>query len=725
MDFKKVLSRFQKKEEAKEFFLSLIFKPFSVCAILFEKTGGRLAIVSYKERDVEGEVDSYSSEMLVEVCDKVITQVEQSLPPSVEVSKTIFAVPNNFVEEGKIGKEYLAKFKKVCEDLDLKPMGFIVTIEAIVHFLQKKEGVPITSIFVEITRESLVLYLVRAGNIVEVKEAQHSNQFAKTVELLLKSVHTFEVLPSKMVLLDYKGIDDIQQQFLSFPWARDLPFLHLPQVVTLEKGFENEAVVNGVAAQMGFEVPLKSHGALVDGASKVETAEEKGEAENLEKVDFGFLKEKDILEEERRALEIEKVSDLQEVEKEEVVATTSEAKKEMTSSDGIFQRIASYLSTHGSYRAFLVVGALVLFIGLFLYAYYNFFLRAEVILFLDKKVISKSNEVTLSAKEQTQASKNILKMELITIEKEETRTSDTTGKKEKGEKAKGEVTVYNKSEEKKTFDKGTIVVGPNKLEYEFSDSVNIASTSAFSTNFSNAKAKVVATTFGSEYNIPSSSNFTLKNVSSSVVFAKNDQAFSGGTKEEIQVVSSEDLASLEKELVEELKEKVISEIKDKASSSDILLPSVLTYEFTKKNFSKKAGEEAKKVTLSAKIVFKGGVYDEKEMLGFMKEVTKKEVLGTYDFVDSESKARLKDITVEKDGRVSAISEMRAIYVPSIDKEKILDSVVGKTREEVLKNTESIVHVTGSSVRFRNSLPFLPNFMPFSRSNITIVTNTNG
>ena len=83
------------------------------------------------------------------ISDKAISFVEGSLPEKSSVEKTIFSVPYDWVEEGKIKKEHLVKLKKVCEDLGLVPIGYLMTIEAIVHFLQKSEGAPVSAVFIE------------------------------------------------------------------------------------------------------------------------------------------------------------------------------------------------------------------------------------------------------------------------------------------------------------------------------------------------------------------------------------------------------------------------------------------------------------------------------------------------------------------------------------------------------------------------------------------------
>ena len=176
------------KEPQKNFFISLLIKPFKIGAILFEEINSKLFILSTHELETEKETADLSSEDLLLISDKAISFVEGSLPEKSSVEKTIFSVPYDWVEEGKIKKEHLVKLKKVCEDLGLVPIGYLMTIEAIVHFLQKSEGAPVSAVFIETGQNKIFVYLVRAGKILEVVAGIVEENVLKTVEKLLKKM---------------------------------------------------------------------------------------------------------------------------------------------------------------------------------------------------------------------------------------------------------------------------------------------------------------------------------------------------------------------------------------------------------------------------------------------------------------------------------------------------------------------------------------------------------
>jgi hypothetical protein len=196
-----------------------------------------------------------SQDDLITSSDEVVSGLDMSVPRGATLSKTIFALPYSWVEDGKITREKLDFLKKLCEELELTPIGFLVPIEAIVAYLQRKEGVPLSAVVVEHSQNVAVVYVIKGGNIVEIKKGTLQDvNLTQTVERLLAGVTKVDVLPSKIILQDADNIEKLHQEFLAYHWTQRLPFLHVPQVTVLEKGIENEAIINGVSAQMGFEL---------------------------------------------------------------------------------------------------------------------------------------------------------------------------------------------------------------------------------------------------------------------------------------------------------------------------------------------------------------------------------------------------------------------------------------------------------------------------------------
>jgi len=117
-----ILSRFTKKKELHELFLTLHIKPYSIGAILLEKKEKNLVPVASYESSLEKHVDTLSPHELLEYADKAISSIENSVPHARDVEKTIFALPNHWVEEAKIKRDHLLALKKITDDLSLVPI---------------------------------------------------------------------------------------------------------------------------------------------------------------------------------------------------------------------------------------------------------------------------------------------------------------------------------------------------------------------------------------------------------------------------------------------------------------------------------------------------------------------------------------------------------------------------------------------------------------------------
>ncbi|HVT00892.1 MAG TPA: baseplate J/gp47 family protein [Patescibacteria group bacterium] len=737
------------KEPQKNYFLSLLIKPFAIGAILFEEIDGKLYILANHEVGVDKNANELSDEELLKASDEAISYVEASVPKGGVLEKTIFSVPYDWITaEGKIDQKGLARLKVVCSELGLVPMGYLTSIEAVVSFLGHKEGVPVSALFVEVAKQNVYVYLVKAGKVVEFNEGQIEKNLITSVDSLFQKLNT-DVLPSKIILLEYKDAEGVQQEFVSHTWSKEVPFLHLPQVMVLERGFENEATVNGVASQMDLEV-------LEDLKTTQDTPHKEDLLEEASGSEFGFVKEGDVadkIEEEKAAssaveekVQDENIENIREIgegrEKEPSVQyfkkndgmaedlgdiESEEAPKErhltlptlpISFVKNIkFPRLPVVTGGGSSkYKIVALVLGVILVIAAISFVYYTTILKADILITADKKAINKSESISFS---QNPSDDKTIKISLIDEEAKGSDTVNATGTKETGDEAKGEVTLYNKTEDKKTFSKGTIVVGPNSLEFATTDDITIASTSSFSTTLSNGDVKIQASKFGKEYNLPSSSNFTVKGYSSSDFIGKNSSAITGGTKKETTVVSKKDLATLLTSVTDNLEKDAINKATSSLGSSDNILPKALGSEVTDDNYSKKEGDEAGSVSVDATIKYTLGKYSKDEIQKVIDSMSSGEIPGTYVINQGESKVDITDIQIGKDDSASAKLSVNAVYVPKIDTGALAQNVAGKSQNSVIDQIRSIPGVTDVTINYSRQLPIFPKFLPRSAKNITV------
>ncbi len=742
---------FLTKTVTSEFFLSLIFESDKVSSILFKEQEKTLIILASHQVPID--LEDAAVEDLVVASDKVISKLELSLPENATLEKTIFAVPYSWVEEGKIKTERLTQLKKISIELALTPMGFIVSIEAIIAFLQKKEGAPISGIFVEVSERYITVFVVRGGNIIDIKHGVVENSVETTVEKLLGHVTSLDVLPSKIVLIHTKESESIQQKFLSHHWTKDLPFMHLPQVAILEKGFENEAIVSGVASQLN--VTLRGDVAVSTNEEIGEDEEEVSTSSDL----FGFVKDADIAEaKNEEPIHVtppkkdefdfkEEVADNQIIVKHHGVEQSNGEDEELYEEDephakkevarkkiggGILPFLSEFFTPNtfakiphflGSGRRLVIpIIALIAVLGV-LALYYLVYLKTDVIVFTDQKAFTQDSlDITLTTSGNSSFSDKTLKISTLNEEVQGEESQETTGQKDTGQKATGSITLFNKTESPKQLDKGTIVTSSNNLNFTLNDAVSIASTSSFSTSFSNAQVKVTASNFGKEYNIPSATNFTIKGTPTSDLFGRNDSAFSGGTKEEVQVVSKKDLQGLEDTVTKRLFEKASSQASSKLSADEAMIPSYLTADFKEKKFDKKADDEAKNVKLSATVEYTLGVYKKEELSKFISTSNNFNVPADFRLSEPDSSIKISEIQQNKND-VSAKLSFNAVFRPQIDSNKIPQLISGKSEKDAIAKLKGISGISDVSIVFPNKLPYLPSLVSLNKGNIKVELKT--
>lgn len=735
-----------KNEPSKNFFLSLLIKPFKVGAILFEEVNDKLVILANHEVVMLEDTSEISSEELLKASDEVISFVEKSLPEGASVEKTIFSLPYDWIINAKIRSEYLDRLKTICSSLELTPIGYLTLIEAIIHSLETKEGAPVSAIFIEVADSHIYSYLVRAGKILETGKEEAAENIIESCEKLFKKIES-ESLPAKIVLLNYDGVQVQQQELLSHKWSSGIPFLHVPQVTTLEPGFENEAIVNGVAQQMELKV-----------LSRVRTSEnEESETEVLEQAnaeDFGFIREGEKPEAtpQQEAEQAENVeiftestaeNSKEKIDKSEAKIVAEEPNvKYFKDDEGLSDEDGS--QSEGSHTKFPIVlrnfkiphmpalqvralqsknklmigivGAVIFILALSL-IYYYFILGVNITIFADKKAVEKTANVTFSKNANDD---HTVKLEIVEEEVKGDETKNSTGTKETGDRAKGAITIYNKTEDKKIFSKGTILAGSNNLEFELQDEVSIASTSPFSTSLSNTSGKVQAAKFGKEYNLPSNSNFTIKGFAASDFIGKNSDAITGGTSKIITVVSKKDLDDLLSEVSEKLSRDALSKAASQIKSEESIFPKVLSLEVKEKKFTKKEGDEAGSVGVSATIKFNTGKYVARDVLNYIKSLSKGDVPGTYVLQQGNSKVDITNIQIGKDGEsAAAVLKISAVYTPEINAAKLAQAFKGKTRSAVEKQIKNITGVTDVFISFSRRIPIFPVILPFNSRNIRI------
>jgi len=755
---------FEKKEKV-EYFISLVFRDEKLNSFVFEQKASVIKIVNSQEEFFVDSLDKTSFEELLDASDKIISQAEDELDLPIEIQKTVFGLKETWVKDAKIKKEYLDVLKRLSNSLGLIPVGFLTISEAVVSLLQKEEGAPPSAILVDVGKNSLTVSLVRAGKVIEAKTAEIHQTPVFTVDTLLKHFAAIEILPSKVVLLNED--EELVQGFISHQWSKSLPFLHLPQIVSLQNDSIGKAFVIGIANQTGAEVlmefepsPPASDSEDRGGTAFEETDEHKEQldqnpitepepiepGEPIEPVEsqiqfinspdyFGFTN-KDVAD--SQPPKTEKVENVESQVFEEIPEEVKleETQKQTLPADlfVVLPKIKNFLIQLLSRikkislrlsqdfpiknRGILFLAAPLLVL-LLLIVYYFFYLSANVKIFVKPRIVEKNQDIVFSTT-SSDFKNNTIKGDFVLATEDGTSSTNATGTKETGDKAKGTVTIFNSTDTTVTFPAASKLISSNNLTFLTLDKATIASQSGdvFSSKTpGKTNVNVESLNFGTENNLPSGTKFSIG--SNSLIAAKNDNPFSGGTKKEITVISKDDIAKVQNDLIKSLEEKAKNDIKGKLAAGLDLLPNFTSESLDKKSLDKEADVEAKTVTLTGTVSYETLSYDKNEFLFFLKTIFSQD-----QSIDRDNVILSFENLKKSGGQVSAKMNVKVKIIPKIDIQSLSKKITGGSFVKAKNELTAIDQVKDVEIKFSPNIGFLPKNLPRISKNIKIIILEN-
>ncbi|OGH10943.1 MAG: hypothetical protein A3B38_04265 [Candidatus Levybacteria bacterium RIFCSPLOWO2_01_FULL_36_13] len=746
------------KKEDKEYYLSLILRNEKAKAVIFEKTGSNLKYISSSEEEFTNTIEDASLEEFLNVLDKAVSGAETSLGTSPDKYKTILALKDNWIEADKIKKEYLDKLKKVGEELSLDPIGFLTFSESVTNLLQKEEGAPVTAILAEIGKKYLTVYYIKSGKIMEARTTEIHEGASFTVDTLLKHLETPAVMPARVILLN-SDEDELTQEFLNHQWSKSLNFLHIPQIMMLPANADVKAVLLGAATQMGATLQFDENQIVMEkreegeeeNVSKNEVAEEiKAEDKETGDLDyvgqegsmdfFGFsnadvAKNKPRYEKPKDSVPSENLNEVSEEIPEDVkireekksnlgalgVLLIEKAKTSFTKARSLVAKDSLRNLNIRDKKMLLIAGVVILGVILF---YFIFLFQAKAKVNITVKTITqtKNAEVTFSPNSSTKLDENIIEATIVPIEESGSTTIDVVGKKDVGTNAKGTVTVFNNDTDPIKLNEGTVITSSNGLKFTLDKTISIASASGdvFSgTKPGTANVEVTAEKIGTEYNLPSDTKFTIG--SNKAIGAKNDNAFSGGTKKNVNVVSKDDMAKARAALPKALEDKAKEAIAGKIEKGKTILPQFVDTDLSDEKFDKKEGDESNKLTLNATVAFNYIAYENSDMISLVEMLFDS---AEVNILKSAIKTDVKKLTVEKNRDTVAELAINVKVLPKLDLNEIKTQIQGQDLQKAQNYLNNLQNVEKVETLFNPSIPFLNSGLPKNPNNIEINVQNN-
>lgn len=766
MELPKLFSKLKTQEAPKETFLAVEIDPATVKSAVWAVDGKKTVVL--KMGSVE-EWEEDKEDSLITAVDNSITNASEGIEP--EPNKVILGLINTWVNDNDISESKKALLKIVCSKLELKPLGFVVNLEAMVTYLKEEEGTPISAIFINLSESQALVSLVQLGKVKGTHSVGRSEDLAADVREGLARFGEVENLPSRMILFDgLADFEDAKQQLMSFDWQKHLPFLHFPKVESLEVAASIKAVAIAggaeVAKSLGFSIEeyeiaedKTSANEITDsqisGTETLELKEEndqvlesKDVAEELTAQDFGFVLDKDIAHLKKPTIKSTESINREEVLKpttpnikETIPAPNNPVKKPQRLSFRFFNISNAVTSLKNFLTGFFgffkqqkisfvfipIIFLLVIALAGFLFYWYV--PKATITIYVKPQVLEKEFSVTFdTAAAGIDKEKIIIPASLKELEIDGKKTKAVTGEKLIGEKATGEVTIYNKTDVTKTFSKGTVLIGPDKLTFVLDSEIKVASRSSQKNEsgeqvtYGKANVDISAQSIGTESNLGSSSELTIKDYPSSVYSAKTEKGLSGGISRQVKAVGKEDLSVLLEELSSELSSQAQEQIQTGLNSGEAVLNKEAESVVVNKKYSAGEDEEADTLGLDLKVKFTFLIYKKDDLYQLFMSKLAGDVTSGLNFDKDTTAIEVKDIELT-DKKAKTLVKINTTLIPNINTDEIKSSIKGKYPQIIQSYLESLPEFVRADIKIYPTLPAKLNTLPRQIKNIKVDIRT--
>lgn len=612
--------------------------------------------------------------------------------------ETIFILSPFWVDDkGEILETRKQILKEVCQFLSLSPLGFLVGDEALAQYFDS---------FVSIcfSQKHFVISVVQSGE-VEARDQVEDGVGVEFEELVmsLEKMKVSTSIPQKLIF--WGRIDQkLREEIISYQWEKKKVFDQRPEI------------------EIFSWVDFFDHLARIVSREKLSEVRESEvrEREVKPEPNFGFVAD-DVAVSGQPEIDKQKLAESMETIQQEP-KTEKVTKKRFSLKLPQFSFSLAFLKSLFARKGILVLSsALGLALMTLILSWY--FSKSTVEIFITPEVIAKKIEVQMdpSAKE-FDLEKGIIPVEQLEMTLEGEKTEPTTGEKLIGEKAKGEVTVYNRTSDSKTFEAGTILNGPGGLKFILDDEVSVASKTADLVSgvdrWGEVKVVIAAVDIGAEYNLAADSVFSIADYSDDDFLAKNPESLSGGSSRQIRAVSEEDQENVKKLLIKELSSEAKKKLKIKPSEGQILGESLQT-EVIDADYTAAVGDEEDVLGLKLKLRAKVAKLSNERLDQLAREVLKKEANENFKLDQESIEVDLNVKETGEDGVIFGEMNLKAKAYPQIDREKIAGELAAKKRTSIQQLIRSYPRIYRYQVIFKPGLFKLFGFLSPQARNINI------
>lgn len=679
-----MLDFLKKTSEKIENFWALLIEPEWITSSIWQITDGKVEIVSTSPA-TRWEND------LIEPIDASLSSCTQNLPEDIEdPTKTVFGVPNSWVEGGNIKPEYLEKLKKICDDLSLVPSGFVVLSEAISHFIKQEEEVPLSGIVVGISNEILDLSIFDTGKLIGTTSVMRSISVEEDmIEGISRLSGELENLPSRIILFNQKEqeLEEIKSSLSDTDWNKiaNSKFVHPPKIEILDPSKKILAVALAGGSELGEVTGVVESCSVEEETSNVEVPE------GVTAEDLGFTVGTHTIPVVEEAIYVPHVFKLPTMPK-------------FTNVVKSFAFLPKFKLSLGS-KPLIMVGVMIITLVFVGFVLWWFLPKATVTIFVAPKKLEENITISVGSD---------IKGESIDVNVSGEKTKSTTGTKTVGDKAKGTVKIQNGTAFPINLPSGTVLVSSSDLKFVTTKSASISGALSPS-NPGTGTVDIEAGSIGSEFNLGKDEVFKIGNYPKAEADATAIDTFSGGSSRQISSVSEDDrkklLDDLKKELIEEAKLK----LNEKIAEGMILVEASFKEDIEEEDFSNKTGDEATNLKLNLKLKIVSTIVSKNEL----SEISRKNLEGK---VPSGFVLRDDQVTYNfgvSDDEDKFDVKISANLLPSIDSVGVAKQIAGKYPQLAENFLSTVPGFVSAEIRLKPMLKGKLGTLPHIYKNINV------
>ena len=257
---------------------------------------------------------------------------------------------------------------------------------------------------------------------------------------------------------------------------------------------------------------------------------------------------------------------------------------------------------------------------------------------------------------------------------------DATGTKDIGQKATGDVTLYNETGVAQGVASGTTLVASGGLKFITRESVEIPAGKLDAGGdiiAGSVKVRIEAELAGDKYNL-GASNYSVSGFSSKV--NGRGSGMSGGSTKQVKVVSQQDLDNAKNSLHDELLNLAKKQLNDK-KGKDMIMEGALSDEIVDSSANKKVGDEMDKFKYFMKIKIVTIGFSQVDFKQVLIENLRKDIPENKDIILS-SNDKIETTLFEQNiaqGKINISGKLITKLVPKIQYDSIKKEIRGRTK----------------------------------------------